>query len=643
MGRASRLADWRLGLALAAATPAILQLLDLGRILASRVAYPMDVEWMEGGALVHALRLEQGQSVWSSPAQGFVPFGYPPLHAVALAAVGRLCGGVSYTVGRGLSIACLLLFLAVVFAQLLRQEGRRPRGVLLGLLAAAGVAAGFPVTGGWYDLVRNDMLALALPVAAAALVAGDLDRRRVLGAAALLVAALFAKQTNVFMAAWVGLFVLVRSRRLGLLMCVTVVAAAGGLVLALQAATGGWFLTWVTLMRHHPLNWERLASGTWTCLKFAPFLPLVPLAAVGLALRRSLSPRAALWTGMLVMAFPSALLPHVKSGGYLNNLMPLVMLAVPVALVVGSETIAFLRRGRGDRIGEAGGWALVVLSAVFLLVRRYDTGPWLATPALHARAAAVTTAVARLQAGVLSPFHPFVAIRAGQRLPQIHLQGHFDATFAGRPDTHVLDFIAASPARWLIVPAWDEWLALDRDQFALDRDFERAPVTLTGMRSSPNRLYRRVLRANVRLLFDFEERRFEGWAVMGQAFAPGPTYPVNPPHQSIRRVHGRRVANSFHPWLLDVATGHAVSPPFLLDRTSIGVWAGGGAGGKVGVGLLVGDRVVAEERGHNDDQLRPFVWDVRAYRGSQARIAIVDDDPAGHILCDQIELFDEVP
>ena len=68
----------------------------LGRVFALRLGYPLDLEWMEGGVLTHALRLSKGQPLYAEPSVDFVSFLYTPLYPAVLAALSKVFG-LSYT------------------------------------------------------------------------------------------------------------------------------------------------------------------------------------------------------------------------------------------------------------------------------------------------------------------------------------------------------------------------------------------------------------------------------------------------------------------------------------------------------------------------------------------------------------------
>jgi hypothetical protein len=216
----------------ACALLALAHLVLFGYLVARRLTYPFDLEWMEGGMLLHARRILDGRPLYGPPSVDFVPYLYTPLYPVVLALLGRVVG-IGYVLGRVVSLGSLAAALALGY----RAARRAGADWVSAAAAMACVLAAFRFTGAWYDLVRNDELFLALGMGG---VACALAGRAPL-AAGLLVASYFSKQT--------GSALLV----LGLIACAArgwrhalrYAAVAGGLwgalVWAGQARTHGWF------------------------------------------------------------------------------------------------------------------------------------------------------------------------------------------------------------------------------------------------------------------------------------------------------------------------------------------------------------------------------------------------------------------
>ncbi|MFY0537768.1 hypothetical protein [Nannocystis pusilla] len=120
-------------------------------VFACRIGFPLELEWMEGGSLHTALRLQQGQSIYPEPSAEFVPFLYTPLYPAVLAVLGWVLP-LGYVLGRAVSVAAIGALAAGLW-RLVRFEGK-PRAH-----AAAAVGlflSGYVFTFRWYDVARAD-------------------------------------------------------------------------------------------------------------------------------------------------------------------------------------------------------------------------------------------------------------------------------------------------------------------------------------------------------------------------------------------------------------------------------------------------------------------------------------------------------
>lgn len=623
--------------------PAIAQVATFAKIAFSRATYPMDIEWLEGGGLYQAYRFIHGLKIYGSPELGYLPFLHPPGHFVVLGMVGRLAG-IDYAMGRSVSIAFFALACAIVVREVDSRARTTAMRLAAPLVAVAAAMASFPVVSGVYDLIRNDTVALGLVLLGAAL-AGDgrVSRRRIVLVAAVLAAATYTRLPYIFLNFAIGLFVLVRSRRNGLLLfgCT---AVAGAVVLAvLQFTSEGWFwsLT-VRLLSGHPIDGARVLDALLRILRFAPFLVAVPFVLSIRALRDRVRPQTLLWCGLLCGAFPAALLPFAKLGGFDNDLIPLVFLAGPVAVLLVMDLVR-------DDVTTPSAWTRVrwlalVASSAYLAWRAYDPAAFIPSAEQRARADRLNAFVARLDDGVIIPNHPFLPIRNGKDGPQFHTMPYLDVVRAGLGEA-LYPYIEASHAKWAILDGREPFV---RENVLSLYDYA-GPVpdeveTMIGFPSAPRLLFRRrepEPKPDLHVVFDFESPSYAGWTATGDAFGSSPTAGKPADQLAVVGYRGRGLANSYAPFLGDGATGTLVSPPFVLDRSHLALLVGGAAGHATRVELIVDGAVVSEASGPGGEVMVPVVWDVSALEGRQARLAIVDDDtgPSGHVLVDQVELF----
>src|SRR5262245_26881412 len=135
----------------------------LTRVFLARLRYPLDLEWMEGGMLTHALRIARGEPIYAEPSVDFVSFLYTPLYPAVLSLLSKIVG-LSYALGRGVSILAFsgaLTFLVAAVRGVAQEHESEELSAIAnaaGLLGAAVVCLAFPFCGAFYDLVRCDSL-----------------------------------------------------------------------------------------------------------------------------------------------------------------------------------------------------------------------------------------------------------------------------------------------------------------------------------------------------------------------------------------------------------------------------------------------------------------------------------------------------
>jgi len=407
-------------------------------MVAQRLVYPYDLEWMEGSMLHHALRIANGQPIYTAPSIDFIPHLYTPLYLMVVAAVGKICGGVGYLVGRSVSVAAFLGALAVgiVWA---RREG--------GALGAAGAAMALPVaafadTGGFYDLVRCDSLQLFLTVLGAALAWYGRKRHATMAAAALLlVAAFFAKQTAAPIIVFIGVGLLILTPRRGPVLTFAAVGSLAFLILVYVQnwVSNGWFWTYIfRLHQSHPFFTRRAWVETpLTLLRLLGLGALVvPWALLSQALGRFEDKGHGLlflgWLG--IGGLLSSCLGFGTQWAHVNAFIPglffpaLAMGAAAGRLLLRTPSAPARMQTASQRHGRAFRHMLVwLLLALSLAPRLRGLRPasHVPTQADRQAGAALITRLASAPGDVLIPFHPFYAHLAGKRV-FLHRMGVWD-------------------------------------------------------------------------------------------------------------------------------------------------------------------------------------------------------------------------
>ena len=327
-------------------------------VCAWRIGFPLELEWMEGGSLHQALRLQQGLAIYPEPSAEFVPFLYTPFYSAVLAGLGLVLP-LGYSLGRVVSVVAAVMIGAGLW-RLVGREGK-PRAHQA---AAVGMwCSGYVFTFRWYDVARADSLFLALLLWGLVLLRDARgDRRRAMVAGVLVALAFWTKQTAaVFIVAsgLVGLWVAPRE----VLWYAGVIAAidGGGMLLG-QRWSGGTLWTYLyELHQTHAFNLERFRSKTWGMfVHAAPFLVVLAAWVSGWAVRKDRREKlvgVVYWGALAIAGLVVSALGYSTQWAEPNAFMPGVCFAAAalgVALPVGR--------------GEAVGLWLVAAQMVFALV-----------------------------------------------------------------------------------------------------------------------------------------------------------------------------------------------------------------------------------------------------------------------------------
>ncbi len=302
-------------------------------MFAARFSYPLDLEWMESGVLLHVERMLDGQPIYVAPSADFIPFAYPPLfyHAAALVS---LFTGVSFQAARAVSILAALVFPIVFFAA---AHPRRRRGTLVYSLWAALAGTSlilleYFTTGSWIDLARPDTLALVLALSGGLVLVKTRTWSGAMLAAGLFSAAFWTKQTMVIPLAAAGLWQAVLDWRRAAVFAAAIAILCGGIMLIAIRATDGW--AWFYLREIH----QRHAFDVQHAFSHTPRLlamrlwPAVLAGLAGLAASRRISAEAAFWWLLALSGFLAACIGSGTQWAHTNALLPAVVFLPPAAI-----------------------------------------------------------------------------------------------------------------------------------------------------------------------------------------------------------------------------------------------------------------------------------------------------------------------
>ena len=307
-------------------------------VVLSRIKYPFELEWIEGGILDQVQRLVRGQSIYVAPGIDFVPFLYPPFYFYLSAAASML-------LGEGLFPLRLVSLLAslVSFATILLIVREETRNWWVALLSTGLFAATFRVTGAWLDIARVDSLFLALLLLVIYFVRGRPSVLYSLLGGIFAALAILTKQTALIVCLPILAFLFWRNWKHALSFLAISTLMVGITTLVLDQRSGGWYTYYVFELLSQQTQWLPLEFVNFWKDDLLVHLPIAILFTFFFLAWKQRQEQLSLlqWLSILTGALAGTFLSRVKIGGYDNVLLP-VFAVVSILFGLGlSEILKF--------------------------------------------------------------------------------------------------------------------------------------------------------------------------------------------------------------------------------------------------------------------------------------------------------------
>ncbi|MEZ5495194.1 MAG: glycosyltransferase family 39 protein [Pseudomonadales bacterium] len=166
------------------------------QVALGRIAYPYQIEWIEGGIFQQVIRIIQGQSLYGLPSMEFAPALYTPLFHYLSALVASIVGHSLFALRLVSFVASLMTGMALVYA-VKRYSGSWS----CGLIAVGFYFSTYRYTGFWFDVGRVDglwVMWLAWSVAVLIPFSERYSANKLMLSAIFFSLALFTKQASLF-------------------------------------------------------------------------------------------------------------------------------------------------------------------------------------------------------------------------------------------------------------------------------------------------------------------------------------------------------------------------------------------------------------------------------------------------------------
>jgi hypothetical protein len=287
-------------------------------IAVSRLTFPFDVEWMEGGMVEHVFRILNSQPIYTAPSLEFIPYIYTPLYFYLSSWVSELTG-IGFFPLRLVSFISTLSILLFTFLIVKNETNNKP----VSIISAGLFAACFEISGFWFDLARVDSLFLALFVISFYLLISFNNKSSLIFSGIFAALSFLTKQTAFIILVPLVLYIIYDKRWNCLYYIIPLITISSGISLYMNYISDGWYYHWlVEIPAGHQWIYYKIVSF-WIIDIFKPlalsfFIGISFLYIIFSGNKRRFILYTALFVGLFLCAWSS----RIHLGGYDNVLMP---------------------------------------------------------------------------------------------------------------------------------------------------------------------------------------------------------------------------------------------------------------------------------------------------------------------------------
>lgn len=409
-------------------------------IIFQRVPLPLDFEWGEGAGVLQIQRILEGSPLYAKPSIDFSPLVYTPFYYYVAAVLGKITGSAMLG-GRLLSIFASISTAGLI-GWLVYRGTNRP---VVGWYAAAFYLACFPLSDGFYDLVRVDSWYVFLCIAAYSILLLSKRPAGYFAAGLLIVLSFFTKQSAVVVFFPLVAYLLIFHWKTSRLLLPVVLVGIIGILFLVNRQTDGWFSYYIIgLPEEHGLSplsligfWpEDLLGKTGIAVSFGLFFFIMvgfekykengePSDVSALQANRSGLQVEIIHALFSAGAISAAWMSRSVNGGGANDVM---MAYAAVALLFGLGT------GKAQELSKAAGkgeyhWRMLISCILVLqfLSLFYNPFNWLPTADELQANQKLIEYISRVDKSVLIPYRSHLPQLAGKD-PSIHIVNLFELT-----------------------------------------------------------------------------------------------------------------------------------------------------------------------------------------------------------------------
>ncbi|MEO5929593.1 MAG: glycosyltransferase family 39 protein [Candidatus Kapaibacterium sp.] len=374
-----------------------------------RIGFPFELEWMEGGAVDHVLRILHGLPLYAKPSLTFVPYIYPPLYYY-LSAAASLVLGEGFFPLRVISFAASIGAFAMVFMIVRRETAN----IFAGIIGAALFAATFPLSDGWFDIGRVDSLFIFLLLVAIYFIRFVPTRGGYIVAGIFIILSYLTKQTALGISFALMLYCALVDWRKSLWFIGTVGFLAVASFLILNHIYDGWYAYYLyKLPAGHALEWPILATF-WVRDILPPLAVSILIAVLYLAIGDVESGRRRYFYPLLALGMVGwGLLSRMHIGGYVNVLIPVhAVIAILCGIAIPRLTEYFQREAPEKARGIEAFISIAFIVQFALLA--YNPRKIIPAPGDVAAGGRMLDAMRSIRGDIFMEHHSYLPVLAGK-------------------------------------------------------------------------------------------------------------------------------------------------------------------------------------------------------------------------------------
>jgi hypothetical protein len=381
----------------------------LGYIIAFRIGYPFELEWMEGDMLLTVVRLLAHQNLYTAPSAEYISAIYPPFYYI-LSAVAFWLFEPSLPVLRSVSV----VFLTGIFLQLYCIVSLETHKRWLGVLGMGIFASFYSFHETWYDIGRLDSAFYCLLIGGLWLSSQINNWKLVISGALVLSLTLCTKQSVAVYLPFVTIYLFLKNRRLSVVYALILGVLCCSAFMYLHVTTDGWF-TVLTILNPMslPKNWSSKSELIKDTFGTFPIFIVIAFAGIATLLKKNWGfKKISFWELMFIPSAIAYLRIRPIVGADTNDG---IYVTLWLAILIPIWLQRFSELKQTTLYNELISSVCMSMICIQLALFEYSPEKWKPTPGSVDKGEELISVLRNAPGPVFIPNHPMYAWMAGKK------------------------------------------------------------------------------------------------------------------------------------------------------------------------------------------------------------------------------------